>query len=97
MFFDFEKNVGVINKLDRRRVLSTTRFDLPWRNFLSLESGTKFQREVLLFSETAAWHKYVWKGEAPVPKQRDLISRFDRSPTYNGHRQTETLARTELA
>jgi len=40
---------GVTHKLDRRRVLLTTPIDLPWRNFLSLEFGANFQREVPLF------------------------------------------------
>ena len=41
--------IGVVNKLDRRRrrrVFDDNAIDLPWRNFLSSEFGTKFQREV---------------------------------------------------
>jgi len=54
--------------------------DLPWRNFLSPEFGTKFQREVPSFLEILKFPyntvRDSWK-EASMPKQLDSSARFD--------------------
>jgi len=74
--------------------------DVPWRNFLSPEYGTKFQREVPLFWRYQNFLKIQSRiGRRKLPCQKtqfDSFIRFDRTPTCNSHRH-RTTANTALA
>jgi len=66
--------IGVIHRLDHGRVLLTTP-STWWQNFLSLEFGANFQREVLLFLEVSRFpYNIVLDGskESLVPKTSSI-------------------------
>jgi len=68
--------------------------DLPWRNFLSPEFRTKFQREVSLFFEIPEFpYNTVWDRwkEASMPKKIPLDSsdRFDTIQACDRYRQQD--------
>ena len=84
--------VGVIYKPDRRRIVIVwwTRRRPPWRNFLSPESGTKFESAKYPIFEVQRISIYrVWdrSEEAPVSKTRCI--RLVVSIQYRGLWQTD--------
>ena len=65
---------------------------MPWRNFLSPEFRTKFQKEVLLFSEITEFPFNVvydgWK-EAHMPKSSSIRSTVSIEHRLVTDRQTD--------
>jgi len=73
--------IGVVNKLDRRRVLLTMR-DLPWQNFLCSKFAAKFQREYPYFQRYLNF--LITQCKRGRKNQLDSSSRIDTILACNG-------------
>jgi len=76
---------------------STSRIDLPWRNFLSPEFGTKFHKEVFYFRGTRISISIGQWKKAPMPKPALPFIRFDTTRPHSVKqvkRQLENRARS---
>ena len=93
---DMSTVVGVVIT-HQRAWPSTSRIDLPWRNFLSPEFGTKFHKEVFYFRGTRISISIGQWKKAPMPKPALPFIRFDTTRPHSVKqvkRQLENRARS---